>query len=54
MTEDGKLAVEFNALDTANLLPGIYYYELKVKYTNEQNTECICTIIPKTIFNIRE
>lgn len=54
MTEDGKLAVEFNAIDTANLLPGIYYYELKIKYTNDLNTECICTVIPKTIFNIRE
>lgn len=48
---DNNVKVVFKSSDTSNLIPGLYYYEVKLKYT-DNNQEKIDTVIPKTIFNL--
>lgn len=50
---DGVLSVIFRPEDTLNLLPGLYYYEVKL-VTTVDNIEHVQTIIPRRIFNIIE
>lgn len=50
--EDGELEIEIklNPSDTENLLPGTYYYEIKLKIVASESNEddvVITTIVPK-------
>ena len=49
--------LEFSTEDTENLLPGNYYYEVKLyreKDPNCHNNESVTTVVPKTKFTILE
>lgn len=54
MTEEGDLIIKINPEDTEYLIPGLYYYMIKlVTYDiNDKNIEQVKTVVPKTIFNI--
>lgn len=55
MSEDGIINIEFNATDTLYLLPGIYYYSIKLKQVDEETSkEKVITLLPKTKFIIIE
>lgn len=48
---DNNILFKLDSSETANLLPGTYYYEIKLQfYIND--TEYINTIVPKTKFII--
>lgn len=54
---DGSITIMFDSADTVNLLPGNYYYSIKlsqpISETSEMSTdEKITTVIPKTQFII--
>lgn len=50
-TEDGDLWITLNPGDTENLLPGKYYYTLKLRSINQlDNTEFVRTIVPEKEF----
>lgn len=49
--------LDFSTEDTENLLPGNYYYEVKLyreKDPNCHNNESVTTVVPKTKFTILE
>lgn len=53
--EAGNLSVYLDAEDTADLIPGLYYYSIKLHRKSEDETELIdrvVTIIPNTKFII--
>ena len=55
LNENGDIEISFNSEDTANVLPGKYYYQIKAKlYDEEKNDFIVNTIIPKTQFFIIE
>ena len=47
--EDGDFVLELDSLDTINIEPGVYYYELKLLKASD---DTITTLIPKSRFNI--
>lgn len=47
---NGDIVVRFNERDTEDVLPGVYYYEAKIKLHNDKTY----TIIPKRKFMIYE
>lgn len=49
--ENGDTYLTFSSNDTENLLPGIYYYTIKLVTTVDNKTEAN-TIVPNTQFNI--
>ena len=52
---DGCLYIEFKPTDTLCLLPGLYYYQIKIRIRNPENGSMIVnTLIPKTQFWIEE
>lgn len=53
LNENGDVEVKFESKDTYFLLPGTYYYEIKVEITY-QGSNHINTIVPKTKFIILE
>lgn len=53
--EMGNLVIKLNAEDTLDLLPGVYYYSIKLHKlcdTEEEYIDEVITIIPKTKFII--
>jgi len=45
--EDGVFEVYLTPDDTVDLLPGIYYYSIKLLYYDEKGKECVDTIVNK-------
>lgn len=57
LNEYGDVIVKFCPDDTLNLLPGTYWYEVKLLRTNAENTCCleqIDTVVKRTKFVILE
>lgn len=50
--EGGTLKVVLNPEDTIELVPGTYYYQIKVLYKDEAGVSHIDTALQKTRFNI--
>ena len=53
LNEDGDVIITFEHTDTACLLPGKYFYEIKLVRTVNNQT-LVDSVIPKTQFNILE
>lgn len=52
---DSQLTLHLEPKDTMCLIPGLYYYQIKVRIYDEQSSRYIVnTIIPKTQFWIEE
>ena len=52
---DGRAILKFKPNDTMCLLPGLYYYQIKVRiYDAEADEFLVNTIMPKTQFWIEE
>ena len=51
--ENGELILKFKPSDTMCLLPGLYYYQVKIRLIQD-NEYIVNTIIPKTHFWIEE
>ena len=47
LDEEGDVVIKFESKDTEFLIPGTYYYEIKLECTNEDESKSITTIIPK-------
>lgn len=48
LTEDGDVNIKLEPSDTEHLLPGTYYYEIKVKIIDpDTSEEIIDTIVPR-------
>ena len=54
MESDGTIEIVFEAIDTLHLLPGNYYYSIKLSQYINETEEKITTIIPRTKFVIIE
>ena len=55
LDENKKISIQFSAQDTMCLLPGLYYYQIKVRiYDEDTNQFTVNTIVPKTHFWIEE
>ena len=52
--EEGDILIEFLPKDTAFLLPGKYYYQIKAQIVKDDNSQEINTIIPMTEFYIMD
>lgn len=51
-TEDGDIIIKINPEETEYLIPGTYYYEVKlVKYENDK-IKHVRTVVPLTLFYI--
>lgn len=50
--EGGTLKVVLNPEDTIELVPGTYYYQIKVLYRDEAGITHVDTVVQKTKFNI--
>lgn len=50
LNEEGNLVIRFKPNDTVQLLPGTYYYSIKL--TNKE--EDVITLIPNTLFTIED
>lgn len=50
VNENGDLVITLKSTDTEYLLPGKYYYEIKLRLYNGD----VCTIVPKTEFLLLE
>lgn len=44
---DGNLVLRLEPRDTELLLPGLYYYEVKMRRVSDGETEEVLTVIPK-------
>lgn len=52
---DGEISLKFRPSDTMCLLPGLYYYQIKVRVYDDTCGEYIVnTVIPKTHFWVEE
>lgn len=51
---DDNVVITLSPEDTEFLLPGEYYYEIKLKHTNQDKSEVIDTIVPRRKFVIIE
>lgn len=49
VNEDGDIVIKLNSKDTSDLLPGLYYYTIKLQ-TMPENEEIVNTIIPRRKF----
>lgn len=55
LNENGDVVVKFNHEDTAQVLPDLYYYEIKLrKYNSTTERYEVHTVVPKTKFFIEE
>ena len=53
MTEDGDLIITIPSKDTEFLIPGTYYYMVKlVKYSDKEEVDKVITVVPATLFYI--
>lgn len=50
--EGGTLKIVLNPEDTIELMPGTYYYQIKVLYEDEDGTTHVDTVVQKTKFYI--
>jgi len=50
MTKEGDLIIKFVPTDTEFIMPGKYFYEIKLEYKNGD----VDTIVPKTEFMVME
>lgn len=50
--EHGTLKIVLNPEDTIELVPGTYFYQIKVLYKDEAGITHVDTVIQKTRFNI--
>lgn len=50
--DDKDVLIEIKPTDTENLLPGLYYYTVKLQRTHEDGTYSVDTIIPERRFVI--
>lgn len=51
---DGNINIIFNTEDTACLIPGLYYYQIKIKLPLKDGSYAVNTIVQKTQFYILE
>lgn len=51
-SENGFMKIKLKSDDTANLLPGRYYYTAKLRYFDDDNEEQVKTIVPECEFYI--
>ena len=49
---DGNVLIKLDSKDTECLLPGQYYYEIKIRHIEDEDKEYIDTIVPRRKFNI--
>ena len=54
LNANGDIVIKFSPKDTENILPGSYYYQVKVKFNKLDGTYEVNTIVPKTQFIIEE
>lgn len=54
LDEDGYLKVKIDPIDTEYLLPGVYYYEIKVELIDQDNLPEVHTVVKRTQFIIVE
>lgn len=47
---NGEITVHFDASDTENLHPGLYYYQVKLRTITEDSDDEVTTVIGKTKF----
>lgn len=47
---NGEITVHFDASDTENLHPGLYYYQVKLRTITENSDDEVTTVIGKTKF----
>jgi len=47
LNEYGDIVLRLDSKDTEYLLPGTYYYEIKLEHINDDDTTIIKTIVPK-------
>lgn len=52
LNSEGNVVLKLSSLDTLNLLPGLYYYEIKLLTIINDDEEYVCTVVPKTKFEI--
>lgn len=52
--KEGNIYIRLESEDTACLIPGKYFYQIKLKIDNEDGTFDINTVVPKTEFIILE
>lgn len=45
--EQGDVVIKLESKDTENLLPGTYYYQIKLEHTNEDESTLVNTVVPK-------
>lgn len=50
--EGGTLKIVINPEDTIGLIPGVYYYQIKVLYKDDGGTTHVDTVVQKTKFII--
>ena len=50
LTSSCELFLTINPLDTYKLLPGLYYYEIKLVIKDSNSIEHVYTVVPKTKF----
>ena len=50
VTEDGDLIIKLNPSDTVDLLPGKYYYTIKMKHDTNENEYDVYTLLQETEF----
>ena len=51
--ENGDVIIKLKSDDTSHILPGEYFYEIKLRH-DEENNEVIDTIVPRRKFIILE
>lgn len=54
LNDHGDTLVEFEPKDTEFLMPGKYYYQVKLKTNNKDDTYQVNTVIPTTEFYIED
>ena len=54
LDKDNNVVIRIEAEDTTCLLPGKYFYQIKLKIKNKDNTYDINTVVPKNEFIIME
>ena len=54
LDSNGDVIISLIPTDTLYLVPGKYYYQLKLLTTDSNNVEQVITITPKSLFFIEE
>ena len=48
--EHGNISIKLNPSDTVDLLPGKYFYSIKLKHNNNENSFDVYTLLQETEF----